>query len=169
MPIKLHTAFISVGSNLGRKLDNCSQGIAALTREPHTDLQEESCFYKTAPVDFKEQDWFVNSVVKVQTNLNPQRLLGTLKSIEIRQGRLKECIRYGPRILDMDIILYDHLVLHSSRLTIPHPKMHKRRFVLQPVCDIDPYIIHPVLKKRMRDLLAAIQGSSQKVIPIECG
>jgi 2-amino-4-hydroxy-6-hydroxymethyldihydropteridine diphosphokinase len=167
--MKNHTALISVGSNLGHKIDNCNQGIAMLIREAHTDLQRQSCFYQTAPVDFTEQDWFVNAAIEVRTELDPYLLLNTLKSIEVRQGRLKNHIRYGPRILDMDIIFYDHLIVNTPGLTIPHPQMHKRRFVLQPVCDIDPLIVHPVLKKRMRDLLAAIHDSTQKVIPITCG
>ena len=164
----IHTAYIGAGSNMGNKLLNCKNGIAALTRPKETVLKNWSRFYKTEPVDYKDQDWFINSVVKIETNLNPFQLLDELKSIESDTGRVYGPIRFGPRILDLDIILYDDLVKNSSRLVIPHPRMHKRRFVLQPICDIDPKIVHPVLKKDMQYLLDILNENEQKVIEYTC-
>ena len=164
----IHTAYIGAGSNMGNKLLNCKNGIAALTRPKKTVLKDWSRFYKTEPVDYKDQDWFVNSVVKIETNLDPFQLLDELRSIERDTGRVYGPIRFGPRILDLDIILYDDLVKSSSRLVIPHPRMHKRRFVLQPICDIDPKIVHPVLKKDMQYLLDVLDENEQRVIEYPC-
>ncbi len=163
-----HTAYIGAGSNIGNKLLNCKNGIAALTRANKTVLKDWSKFYKTEPVDYKDQDWFVNSVVKIETTLNPFQLLNKLKSIERDTGRVYDPIRFGPRILDLDIILYDDLVKNSSDLIVPHPRMHKRRFVLRPICDIDPKIVHPVLKKDMQYLLDILDENEQRIIEYSC-
>jgi 2-amino-4-hydroxy-6-hydroxymethyldihydropteridine diphosphokinase len=97
--------------------------------------------------------------------LDPFQLLGTLNAIQRRAGRIVDEIRFGPRVLDMDIILYDDLVIHSAELIIPHPRMHKRHFVLKPICDIDPGIIHPILKKNMQYLLNSLNDNGQGVEP----
>jgi 7,8-dihydro-6-hydroxymethylpterin-pyrophosphokinase len=95
--------------------------------------------------------------------------LAALKAVERRVGRAQQTVRFGPRVLDMDIVFYDALALESADLTIPHPRMHKRRFVLMPICDIDPEIVHPVLHKSMAVLLSEIQDPAQEVEPIACG
>jgi 2-amino-4-hydroxy-6-hydroxymethyldihydropteridine diphosphokinase len=159
-----HIAYISVGSNLGDKLDNCRKGIAALTDTVNVRLIDQSSIYRSEPVDYQDQDWFVNYVVKIETDLEPLSLLELIKSIEQRAGRMQDAIRFGPRILDLDIVLYDDLVLDESRLTIPHPRMHNRRFVLKPICDIDPDIIHPVLQRTMANLLENLDEKGQKLI-----
>ncbi len=148
-----HTAYISIGSNIGDKLLNCQKGISALTKSGRSVIIGQSNFYKTEPVDYTDQDWFVNSAVKIETTLDPFQLLYELKIIEKRAGRTEDPIRYGPRILDLDIIFYDNIVINSSELIIPHPKMHKRRFVLKSICDIDSKLVHPVLKMDMHYLL----------------
>ena len=163
--MQIHTVYIGAGSNIGDKLLNCKKGIAALTRSEKTILKDWSRFYKTEPVDYKDQDWFVNLVVKIETRLDPFKLLDELKSIERGTGRVYGPIRFGPRILDLDILLYDNWVKNTSRLVIPHPRMHKRRFVLQPICDIDPEIVHPVLKKDMQYLLDHLDDHKQRVVP----
>jgi len=158
-----HTAYISVGSNLGNKIENCRKGIAALTRSAKTRLVDQSSIYRTEPVGYLDQDWFVNYVVKIETESDPLALLAALKSIEREAGRVKNTIRYGPRILDLDIILYDDLVLEDPRLMIPHPRMHKRRFVLKPICDIDPDMDHPVLHRSMQSLLDDLAETGQRI------
>lgn len=163
-----HIAYISVGSNMGDKLENCRTGITALTRSGSTVMQAHSRIYKTDPVEYKNQDWFVNIAIKVETVLEPLPLLNQLKSIQHQAGRIVDPIRFGPRILDMDIILYDDLIVNSATLVIPHPRMHKRRFVLMPICDIDPEIIHPVLKKSMQYLLDCLDNEQQGVEPYPC-
>jgi 2-amino-4-hydroxy-6-hydroxymethyldihydropteridine diphosphokinase len=164
----LHTAIISIGSNLGDKLDNCRRAIDALKALGHTTVVACSRFYKTAPVDFLEQDWFVNAAVKVATRLDARALLDALNGIQQRAGRHGDAIRFGPRIIDLDIIFYDETVIETPDLLIPHPRLHKRRFVLQPICDIDPAIVHPILKKDVRALLDRLDDDAQSVEPICC-
>jgi len=159
-----HTAYISAGSNIGDKLLNCRNGITALTESGATAIKAWSRFYKTSPVDFREQDWFVNAAVKIETELDPFELLKDMNSIQVRAGRTCNPVRFGPRILDLDIILYDNVVIDLPGLTIPHPRMHKRRFVLKPLCDIDPAVIHPVFKKALKDLLDSLDDDEQTVI-----
>ena len=158
-----HRVYISIGSNLGLKLENCRKGIAALTCCGNCRMIDQSLVYQTEPVDYKDQDWFVNYVVKIETTLDPFSLLNTLKSIERGAGRTGDAIRFGPRVLDLDIILYDAMVLDTPNLVIPHPRMHKRRFVLKPFCDIDPDIIHPVFHRTMRSLLEDLDAKDQRI------
>ena len=158
-----HIAYLSVGSNLGRKLENCRTGVASLTQHPDIRLIDQSPIYRTEPVDYQDQDWFVNYALKIETELDPLSLLKLLKSIERETGRVPHAIRFGPRVLDLDIILYDDIVLNDSRLTIPHPRMHKRRFVLKPICDIDPDINHPVLQQTMISLLENLNEAGQGI------
>ena len=160
---KLHIAYISVGSNIGDKLANCKQGIEALTETGHSRILAQSHFYDTEPVDYADQDWFINAVVKLETARDPFQLLDQIEFIQHTAGREKNPVRFGPRILDLDIILYDDRIINSERLVVPHPRMHARRFVLQPICDINPDIIHPVLRKEMRFLLERLRDETQKV------
>jgi 2-amino-4-hydroxy-6-hydroxymethyldihydropteridine diphosphokinase len=159
-----HLVYIGVGSNIGNKPLNCKSGIAALAKLQNTRIKKWSRFYRTEPVDYQHQDWFINCVVKIETDLEALPLVKELKSIEQDAGRMNDAVRFGPRILDMDILLFDNIVMDSCGLIIPHPRMHKRRFVLKPICDIDPNIVHPVLKKEMQFLLAALDENGQKVI-----
>ena len=159
-----HTVYISVGSNIGDKLANCKAGIKALTYSGESLLEKMSGFYRTEPVDFKDQDWFVNAAVKITTRLSPLVLLRELQSIQLSAGRKKNKIRFGPRILDLDIIFFDDRIIHTLDLIVPHPRMHKRRFVLQPICDIDFDIIHPVINKNMKGLLDSLDDNGQGVL-----
>ena len=161
-----HTAYICVGSNLGNKLENCRRGIAALTRDESTRLIDRSLIYQTEPVDYRHQDWFVNYAVKIATLLEPLALLDRLKAIEHDAGRMPAAVRFGPRILDLDIIFYDNLVLEHGPLMIPHPRMHKRRFVLKPICDIDPHIIHPVFRRTVQSMLEELDEADQRITEI---
>ena len=158
-----HTAYISVGSNLGRKLENCRNAITALACSGKCRLIDQSLVYQTEPVDYKDQDWFVNYVVKIETTLDPYSLLDTLKSIERDVGRTRDTVRFGPRVLDLDIILFNAMVVDTLNLVIPHPRMHKRHFVLKPICDIDPNIIHPVFHRTMLSLLEDLDVTDQRI------
>ena len=161
-----HIAYIAVGSNMGDKLSNCRNGIEALasgTRQ--TKVEAVSPFYKTEPMDYKDQDWFVNAVIEISTELLPLKLLDTLQGIQKNAGRITDKIRYGPRILDLDIIFFDNLVMDDKRLQIPHPRMHERRFVLQPLCDISPNMIHPVMKKTVKSLMNLLDDREGQVVP----
>lgn len=161
-----HIAFIGVGSNLGEKLDNCMMGIAALTSNGHSRLLDRSKIYKTEPVDFLDQDWFVNCVIRIETSLSPLRLLDVLQDIQKMAGRIKDKIRFGPRILDMDIVFYDESVIQKKSLIIPHPRMHLRRFVLKPLCDIDPGLHHPVLNQSVKHLLDNLKDDGQGIVEL---
>ena len=166
--MKNHTAYIGAGSNIGNKLINCQKGIDDLTISGKAVLKAQSRIYKTDPVDYTDQDWFVNFVVKIETFLDPFQLFNELKLIERNACRVDGAIRFGPRVLDLDIILYDELVTNSSELIIPHPRMHKRRFVLRPICDIDPKIVHPVLKRDMQYLLDILEENEQRIVEYRC-
>jgi 2-amino-4-hydroxy-6-hydroxymethyldihydropteridine diphosphokinase len=161
----LHIAYISVGSNMGDRLQNCLRGIEALTEDGNSRILAQSRIYTTEPVDYKDQDWFINMMVKLETTDDPFELLDHIEEIQRAAGRMQDPIRFGPRILDLDIILYDDRIIESERLAVPHPRMHKRRFVLKPICDIDPGIIHPVLKQEMQILLKSVGEKKQKVYP----
>lgn len=162
-----HQVFISVGSNLGDKLDNCLTGIEALTETGSARLLAVSRFYRTSPVDYTDQDWFVNAAIKIETDLEPLVLLDRIMAIQRQLGRKRDAIRFGPRLLDLDILLCDDRVMATQRLEIPHPRMHKRAFVLQPICDIDPTVVHPVLNRPVIDLLAALDDADQKIVPLD--
>jgi 2-amino-4-hydroxy-6-hydroxymethyldihydropteridine diphosphokinase len=162
-----HDVYISVGSNLGDKLDNCLKGIAALTEFDQSMLLQCSRFFRTSPVDYTDQDWFVNAAVKIGTALDPLNLLDKLLAIQRHMGRKADTIRFGPRVLDLDILLYDDRVIRMPRLTIPHPRMHKRAFVLRPMCDINRAIVHPLLGKTVADLLNHLGDDDQRVIALE--
>lgn len=161
-----HIAFISIGSNLGDKLENCRCGIRALEATPGVRIIGRSRFYKTEPVDFTAQDWFVNAVVRIECGLDPYELLDRLQTVQREAGRPAGGIRFGPRVLDLDILTFDRLILEDPRLTLPHARMHLRRFVLQPVCDIDPCLVHPVLGKDMRRLLSELDIQGQQVVEL---
>jgi 2-amino-4-hydroxy-6-hydroxymethyldihydropteridine diphosphokinase len=162
----LHVAYISVGSNLGDKLANCRRGIAALASEAGVRITAQSRFYKTEPVDFRAQDWFVNAAVRVETTVDPNGLLDRLQAAQRAAGRAADGRRFGPRVLDLDLLMYDRLVLEDPRLVLPHPRMHRRRFVLQPLCDIDPFLVHPLIGKNMQRLLSELTEHGQQVIEL---
>ncbi len=164
---KIHTAYISVGSNMGDKLENCKRGIAGLAVPEACAVVASSPFYRTEPVDYTDQDWFVNAVVKIETRFEPTRLLKEIQTIERDAGRVRGAVRFGPRTLDMDVLLYDDLTISETDLEVPHPRMHKRRFVLQPICDINPSVVHPLLKSDMRSLLNNLKKGEQEII--RCG
>jgi len=157
-------AFISVGSNIGDKRAQCESGIRKITHPRISQLIERSPCYRTEPVGYVEQDWFINAVIKISTRLDPYELLDQLKQIERDAGRTDTGTRFGPRCLDLDILLYGDDIVETDRLVVPHPRMHKRRFVLLPFCDIDPHIVHPVLGKTIHSLLADLPMDEQIVL-----
>ena len=162
-----HVAILSVGSNLGDKFNNCLAGINALTAGGSSRLLAVSRFFRTSPVDYLDQDWFVNAAVQIGTTLSPLDLLDELVGIQTRFGRKASAIRFGPRLLDLDILLYDDQIIRLPRLEIPHPRMHNRAFVLQPICDINPTGVHPVLGETAAGLLDRLDDDSQRVIPMQ--
>jgi 2-amino-4-hydroxy-6-hydroxymethyldihydropteridine diphosphokinase len=159
----IYRAYISIGSNIGDRLHHCRSGLEALCADGSVQLAALSPYYETAPVDFTDQAWFLNAAAKVHTELAPVDLLRKMQAVQEAAGRTTETVRFGPRILDMDIIFYEDLVLRTDELTIPHARMHKRRFVLQPICDIDPYVLHPVLGQAVKQLLELLTEKEQPI------
>lgn len=148
---------------MGDKVQNCRKGLAALESTGMTAILQTSPLYKTSPTDFLDQDWFINGVAQISTRCDPLELLAHIRTIEQKAGRKRHRIKFGPRILDLDILLYGREVIDSPELSIPHPRMHQRRFVLKPLCDIDPEMIHPTLNRSMMNLLEGLDENEQKV------
>jgi len=151
--------YIGLGSNLGDRRANLRRAVELMEREG-IEILSESSIYETEPVGYKEQGWFLNSVVKAHTGLSPTRLWKKLEKIEKEMGRKRE-VRWGPRIIDLDILFYADLVWEGKKLRIPHSELHKRRFVLVPFKEIAPKFVHPVLKKTISELLRDLKDSSQ--------
>ena len=147
-----HIAYIGIGSNIGDKLHNCEKAISEILKVDRHKLLAKSSLFKTQPVGYISQDWFVNGVIKIETDLKAHELLQTLETIESQLGRT-ETFRWGPRTIDLDILFFDDIEIHTEGLQIPHPLIQERQFVLIPLVEIDRDLIHPVLKKTMQELL----------------
>lgn len=147
-----HIAYIGIGSNLGDKLKHCEKAISQILKIDCHKLLAKSSFFKTQPIGYTSQDWFVNGVIKIETDLEVPELFRTLKAIESRLGRTKT-FRWGPRTIDLDILFFDEVEIHTEELQIPHPFIQDRQFVLIPLAEIDRHLIHPVLKKTIQELL----------------
>jgi 2-amino-4-hydroxy-6-hydroxymethyldihydropteridine diphosphokinase len=161
-----HIAYIGVGSNLGDPVENCLRAMEALEGSADIRVTARSSLYKTEPVGFTDQEWFVNAAVQMRTALDPQDLLETLQKIEKQMGRVAGK-KWGPRIMDLDILFFDDLILESPTLHLPHPHAGERRFVLVPLNEIARELIHPGLNKTMFELLVKLpEGQVVQRIPL---
>ena len=162
------TAYLSIGSNRGDKVKNLSDAVRCLRQTDNIRVTAMSGLYKTAPQNYADQDWFVNAALKIETCLSPESLLDRLKSIENSLDKEGKPFRFGPRIIDLDIIYYDTLVVKTELLELPHPRLHERCFVLQPLSDIASTLVHPLLNLSTDELLHQIKSDeSQAVIPLD--
>ncbi len=152
--------YLSLGSNLGQREANLQAALEALP--PWVQVKACSSVYETAPWGYANQPSYLNLVVQGLTHLPPRRLLYSLKRIEARLGR-RATFRYGPRTIDLDILAYDDLRLDTPGLSIPHPRMQERAFVLVPLCEIAPAWVHPRLKRTACALCASID--TEEVVP----
>ena len=143
--------YLSLGSNIGDRAQNLALAMDAFALLG-VRVVKQSSVYETEPVELREQDWFLNCVVEVETNLRPQELMQVLLNIERSMGR-ERTVPKGPRIIDVDILMFGSESVHESHLEIPHPRMADRRFVLVPLTEIAPETVHPVMRKTIQQLL----------------
>lgn len=157
------TIFIGFGSNLGDRQELCDRAIALLKLLPQSQVTDVSSYYETEPVDHDGtlgENWFYNGVVRLETALSPARLLDILQETERGLGR-EETDRHGPRTMDFDILMFGQQHIDQPGLIVPHPRLHQRRFVLEPLVEIDPNYRHPTLHRSMKELLESLQDPSR--------
>lgn len=157
---KMGKAYICIGSNIGDRIDKCINAIREISNSSR--ISATSSFYITAPVGKEDQAEFINCVLMIDTTLKPLDLLEFLQTVEKKLGK-KITERWGPRTIDLDILFYDGLVIQNESLNIPHPRVHTRKFVLVPMCEIDPDFIHPVLQKSMFELLNVLDDDKSVI------
>ena len=148
-----NVVYLSLGSNVGDRDSQLREAQARLGAEGR--IVASSSFYETEPVEFTDQPWFLNCAVALETTRTPQELIEAILRIEKEMGR-QRLQNKGPRTIDIDFLLFGDTVLDSPQLTIPHPAMHHRRFVLEPLAEIAPNVLHPVLRKTIRELRNAL-------------
>ena len=155
-----HQVYIGIGSNAGNKRENFFEAVTRLTKLPDTRVLKESSLYESEPLgDAKE--WYVNGAVEIETRFKPDMLLKKFKNIERAMGRKKIKKRWGARIIDLDILLYDSAVVKKKHLRIPHPEMPTRKFVLIPLSEIAPQVIHPELGVTISEMLIKVKDDKK--------
>ena len=160
-------AYIGFGSNIGDRMAHIQSAIAILSKTEGIALKRVSSIYKTEPVGYEAQAQFLNGVAAIQTSLSPLSLLHTLKDIETAIGR-KHRIRWGPREIDLDILIYGDLCVQTEELVIPHPEMHLRGFVLVPLAEIAPDLVHPVFQESIQTLLNRFEAGKSVLKEEDC-
>ncbi len=168
----LEIVFIGIGSNVGDRQDFCDRAIALMNLLPLSQVTGVSSYYETEPVDpegKQGENWFYNGVVRLETSLKPQALLDILQETERGLGR-DDAHRGGPRAMDFDILLFGEHHIAQEGLTVPHPRLHQRRFVLEPLAELDPACMHPTLHCSMSELLEALDDTSRVTrLPLKPG
>ena len=152
-------AYIGVGSNQGSKEENCRHAVREIGRIPQTRVREVSTWFVTEPWGTASTEWYVNGVVAVDTDLEPEALLKHCQGLERQMGRRPSPLRWADRVIDLDILFFGDMVLEGPELTIPHPELHRRRFVLVPLCEIAPDLKHARLGSDIRELLAQVEDN----------
>jgi len=155
-------AFIGIGSNMGERLFNCKEAVRKVNLLPFASVIRVSKFRETKPIldDEEPQTDYINGVMKIETTLSPSELLLELHKIEKEMGRIRTGRKWELTVIDLDILFYDDLVINEQDLKVPHPELHKRMFVLEPLCDIAQDLMHQVLKKDIKHLREEILNSN---------
>jgi len=159
-------AYIGIGSNMGDRTRNCLRAIQGMAQFPDTSLSGQSDLYLTQPQGKEDQEWFANGAALLETGLPAKDLLDLLLDLEGAMGRVRK-ERWGPRLMDLDILLFGDDVIQEENLIIPHPLMHQRRFVLVPMAQLAPDVIHPILGRTMAQLLGILPEDGQSVVPVK--
>lgn len=157
----MHKAYLGLGSNIGKKKENIDNAVDMLKHHELIEVKSASSYYETEPVGYHEQDWFLNIVVEIETKLEPYQLLEFCSYIEEKLKR-KRIIRWGPRTIDVDILLYDGYISQDEKLTIPHPRMTERAFVMVPLYEIAPNI--DINNKNIKQILKNLEGEEIRKI-----
>jgi 2-amino-4-hydroxy-6-hydroxymethyldihydropteridine diphosphokinase len=158
----MKNVFLGIGTNLGKREGNLEEAVKRV-EENIGPVLKVSSIYETEPWGFKAEDQFLNMVIMVKTDLSPSDLLEQILNIESFLGRIRGTERYSSRVIDIDILLFDNVIVDDQNLKIPHPLLHERRFVLVPLCEIAPRLIHPVLKKSVTKLLELCEDKSRVI------
>jgi len=155
-----HQVYIGVGSNVGNKKENFLEALDRLAKLPDTKILKESSLYESEPLG-DAKDWYVNGAIEIETKFKPDTLLLKFKNIERAMGRKKVKKRWGSRIIDLDILLYNGAVVKKKNLRIPHPEMASRKFVLVPLSEIAPQVVHPELGVTISELLINVKDDKK--------
>ncbi|WP_300358208.1 2-amino-4-hydroxy-6-hydroxymethyldihydropteridine diphosphokinase [Fusobacterium sp.] len=158
---KWHTAYLSLGSNMGDKKKNLLDAIEKINNLENTKVTSKSTILETEPFGYTEQDWFLNACIEIKTLFTPQELLEKLLSIELYMGR-ERIIKWGPRIIDLDILFFDDEIIQDKNLCVPHPWICERMFVLEPLCEIAPNLVHPLERKPISTLKRMLERELEK-------
>lgn len=151
---RVQTVYLGLGTNLGDRRKNLEAAYGALA--PQVQVKRQSKVYETPAWGYEDQPAFLNAAVKAETELSPQDLLVFLKGLERKLGRT-DSFRWGPRLIDIDILFYDDQVINTPTLVVPHPHLHERAFVLVPLRDLDPDLVHPLTGKTVRQMLEGVE------------
>jgi len=153
--------YLGLGSNLGDREGNIKKSILLLSE--HCKIIKCSSLYETEPIGYKEQGWFLNGVLSIETSHQPMEFLKILHNIENNLGRIRR-IKNGPRVIDLDLLFYGDEVICQENLIVPHPELHKRSFVLTPLAEIAPHLIHPIFKKSIRELADSCKEITKNIV-----
>jgi len=154
-----HKAYIGLGSNIGDKEKYLKESINKISTEKNIEIVKQSSFIATKPWGYLDQEDFLNAVIEIETTLEPEELMDSLLKIEEELDRERK-MKWGPRTIDLDIIMYDDIVSSNEKVILPHPRMHEREFVLTSLNEIAPYLMHPVINKRVFTLLEELNSNN---------